>query len=206
MKKWIEETIEKSKKKKGAYSVITVALVLILLLSFTAYTDILSKTFTLNEIQQRLDTAGLNTLNESIDTDHLMLEELAIDKNNRLAKNGGMTSDYKNKISTRYKNQVYKLIRTNDTVKNVTVRRVTPRFEVSSWGTGAGQEVLPQLSIDAVIYFEVATSSEFDIAGTTTQSFYDARSGQNFSVQVVDKNTDGITGLLVRSHTRVVYR
>lgn len=206
MRAWIRSGIEKSKSKKGAYSVITVMLVLILVLSFTAYTDILTKSYTLNEVQQRLDTAGLNTLNDSIDTERLVLEELALDENNRVGRNSGLTTNFENKIKRSYEREVYDQLRTNGKLKNVQVRRVDVTMENSNFGTGSNQETAPQLTLSSVVYIEVAQSSSFDLGGTNTKAFYDARSGNDISFEIVDREKDGATGLLVRSSTRVIYR
>lgn len=206
MRAWIRRGIEKSKSKKGAYSVITVMLVLILVLSFTAYTDILTKSYTLNEVQQRLDTAGLNTLNDSIDTERLVLEELALDENNRVGRNSGLTTNFENKIKRSYEREVYDQLRTNGKLKNVQVRRVDVTMENSNFGTGSNQETAPQLTLSSVVYIEVAQSSSFDLGGTNTKAFYDARSGNDISFEIVDREKDGATGLLVRSSTRVIYR
>lgn len=202
MKSWTERL----KKKKGAYSIITVTLALIMVLSFTGYTDILTKTYTLNEVQQRLDTSGLNTLNESIDTDRLVLEELALDENNKVGNGYKLTTTFKNKVETKYKQEVYKQIKTNDTVKNIQVRRVNVTMDDSTWGTGVEGQSYPQLTLDAVIYLEVDKSHQFDLGGTNTKEFYDAQSGTNFSIQMVDSKEDGVEAMLVRSSTRVVYR
>lgn len=206
MKALIDKWIKKSKSKKGAYSVITVMLVLILALSFTAYTDILTKSYTLNEVQQRLDTAGLNTLNASIDTERLVLEELALDENNRVGKNSRLTTNFENKIKRNYEREVYNQLRANGKLKSIQVRRVDVTMESSNFGTGSNRETAPQITLSSIVYIEVAQSSSFDLGGTNTKAFYDARSGNDISYEIVDREKDGVTGLLVRSSTRVIYR
>lgn len=206
MKTWIEKKMKESKKKKGAYSVITVMLCLIMVMSFSAYTDIMTKSYTLNEVQQRLDTAGLNTLNDSVDTERLALEELALDENNRVGKNGGLTTNFQNKISRSYEQEVYRQLKTNDTLKRIQVRKVDVTMDKTDFGTGANRESVPQLTLSSIVYIEVSQSSTFDLGGTNTKEFYDARSGSNISFELVDQEKDGVTGLLVRSSTRVIYR
>jgi len=197
---------KKVKSKKGAYSMITVMLALIMVMSFTAYSDILRKSFVLNEVQQRLDTAGLNTLNESIDTSRLILEELAIDAEDGVSHSQINQSNFSRKIERKYKEEVYEQIRTNETIKEIQVRRTSVTMSNSSFGTGAGRESVPQITLDALIYLEVASTKDFDLSGSNTQEFYDARSGSNFQVEVVDRKKDGTTALLIRSATPIVYR
>lgn len=203
---WIREWYERKKNKEGAYSVITITLALILVIGFTAYTDILTKSYTLNEVQQRLDTAGLNTLNKSINTEHLMLEELAIDNENRSSTDQTLINDLKSRITQTYKEEVHSAIRTNDTIKDIQVRRVDVALESTNFGTGVEGESRPQLALDALLYLEVKNSQEFDMSGSSTQEFYDARSGNNFTIELTDVEADGVTGMLIRSSTRVVYR
>lgn len=200
------KNIRERMNKKGAYSIIIVMLALIMVLSFTAYADIMQKSYVLNEVQQRIDTSGLNALNESVDTSRLRLEELAVDSQNRVSKNGGLRTDFKQKIERKFKEEVYKQIRTNDTVKTVQVRHVDVSLSNSTFGTGQEGQSFPQLTLDSVIYMEVKQSQEFDMGGTNTQEFYDARSGSNFTITMADNPSDGTAGMLIRSSTRVVYR
>lgn len=198
--------IRRQRNKKGAYSILTVMLALIMVLSFTAYVDIMQKSFVMSEVQQRLDTSGLNALNDSIDTSRLRLEELAVDADNRVSKNGGLRTDFKNKIVRQYQEEVYKQIKTNDVIKDIQVRHVDVTLSNSTFGTGRDGEALPQLTLDSIVYLKVRNSQEFDLGGTTRQEFYDAQSGQNFAIEVVDTAEDGTVGMLIRSSTRVVYR
>lgn len=204
--KRIKQKVEGKVNKKGGYSVLIVMLSLILVLAFSAYNDILHKSFIMNEVQQRLDTAGLNALNESVDTKRLKWEELAIDENNRVSGSDAVVTNFKNKITQNYKREVYSQIRTNDKLKTIQIKRVNVGLENSSFGTGSEGKVFPQVTLDSVIYMELTNSERFDIAGTNTQEFYDAKSGTNFSVRVVDAKEDGTTAMLVRSSTRIVYR
>lgn len=194
--------------KKGAYSIIIILLTLVLVLAFTGYTDVLRKTYVMNEIQQRMDTAGLNSLNDTIDIERLRYEELSIDENNHIDSRGNtaVLSDYKNKLSEAYKKEIYNTIRTNDLVKDISVERVNATFDLEAWGTGKKTTAAPQITLDGVVSVTLKNSTQFDVMGTNKQDFYDARSGQNFTITVRGQNEDGLTELIIRSSTRLVYR
>lgn len=208
MMKKLKNKLEHRQSKKGAYSIIIVILSLILVLSFVGYTDVMRKSYVMNEIQQRMDTSGLNALNSSIDIERLKYEELAIDENNKIDSqhNTAVLTNYKNKITEAYKKELYNNIRTSDLITKLEVKRVSVDFDNNIWGAGTSADTLPQITLDSVVAIKMKNSSQFDIMGTNKQEFYDARSGQNFSITVQGQAEDGYTELIIRSSTRIVYR
>lgn len=197
-----------TQRKQGAYSILIVVLVLTVLTLFLGYTDIVRKTYALNEVQGRVDRAGLNALNSSIDKDLLRDEIFGIDSENYSSKeiNRQVVSDYQDKIVKKFKFEITETLGGNDLIKDVTVEKASVGFDATNWGANDRDSIHPQFTLMAVISMKVKNSVKFDVMNSNTQEFYDSKSGSNFTVSVRGNSSDGYAELAIQSSTRVVYR
>lgn len=197
---------KKIKRKKGSYSILMITLTLILSTIFIGYIDIARKTYAINEVQQRMDRAGLNALNKSIDKRLLQEEIFGIDNENYIDYNRYMAKSYEGKILKKYNEEVRGTLSNQEFVKDFSIKKSYVSFDSSVWGTGSTMKRRPQVTLNVVASVKVKNLGKLDVFGTNSQSFYDAKTGQNFTVTVESSGSDGYSSLLVQSATRVVYR
>lgn len=194
--------------KKGAFSILAVILVFIVVLAITAFTDITSKSYVINEIQGNMDISGINALQNSIDTLRLRAEQLATDSANSADTNTGamLTSNYKSKINSAFDTELKKRISSNSTIVGVQQLNYKVDFTYDIWGFGTSAKKRPQIVLDETYRITIRASSKFDTITPIAKAMYSAREGSNFSVSYGGTNGDGNVELIVRSVTREVYR
>lgn len=203
--------MSKLKNEKGAFSIIAAILVFIVILSITAYSDIINKKWTLNEVQSVMDASGSNTLKSTVDLDYLRAEILAIDKNNTADTNNNPnkqinTTDYKNKIKKAYIAELKSQVSTNVNITQLDVQTVDVSFDYDTFGLGESEKPRPQISLDAVSKLKVDSAEFMDTLEGVTAEVYSSRNNSTFTVEYLGRSADGQVELLVRSVTRLVYR
>ncbi|MFJ8531403.1 hypothetical protein [Bacillus sp. NPDC094106] len=196
------------KNTKGVLSILVVITVFIVLLAITAFSDIATKSWTVNEIQSIMDTSGINALQATVDTHKLRDEIFSIDNKNEIDTGDKSVnlSDYERKISAKYKQEIRKYVKTNKTIVNFDVEQVKVDFGNDTWGLGESQKKRPQIVLDTVSKVRIKNSSYFDNLGGLSKDMYSARNDSNFTVTYNGQKEDGTVELIIRSVTRMVYR
>lgn len=214
--------------QRGSYAIISVILIFIILSAITAYTDIIKKRWTINEVQSVMDASGTNALKTTVDLKGLYKEKVGgngyyTDENKtdaqiRESLNKIVDTAYKNKIRDAYVKELNQQVQLNDVVQGMTVERVDVSFDYSNFGLGksVGRTVKngsqtrdgsrPQFAIDSIVRMKVKTSQLFDVGSNATSTIYSSRNNANFQVSYKDAKEDGYTELIIRSVTRLVYR
>lgn len=200
------------KNSKGAFSILAVIVVFILILGMTAFIDITTKTYIENEIQGNMDMAGITALQTSVDRDKLRAEMMAyndnsIDVENRKNVVIKKSSNYKTVIENKYKSEISKYVKVNsDYIKSFTPKRIEVYFEYSDNGLGESTMKRPQIVIDATYIAEIKVSNEFDTIGNFTRQMKDGFKNKDFSITANGKAKDGYSNVVIRSVTRQVMR
>jgi hypothetical protein len=197
------------KNEKGAFSILAVILVFIVVLAITAFTDITSKSYVINEIQGNMDISGINALQGSVDTLRLRAEQLATDASSKADTGTGalqMSSSFKANIDNRYDTEFRKRISSNSTITKIEHMGYKVDFTYDVWGFGTSAKKRPQIVLDETYKITIRTSSKFDVLSPVTKSLWSARETTGFTVSYGGTNSDGNAELIVRSVTREVYR
>lgn len=206
----IKNLLKKIKEKDGAISIIAVTMILIIVICMTAYVDIARRSWTLDELQSDIDTAGINALQTSVDLKELRTEILGIDRNNNIDSNTGKTnlSNYESQIDNKFAQYFSKLVSTNNKsiVKSWRILNQNAYFQNTNNGLGTDTKSVPQICLDTTMIVTVPSSKMFDNKTTFNQTFNNKFANKNFNVQYNGKNQDGETELLIRSVTKLVYR
>lgn len=194
--------------KKGSYSIIAVILMFISMLAITAYVDILSKTYVLNELQNIMDTTGLSVLQTAFDDKRLKEEMLALNGENYIDTERGtqILGNYEQQLYSRYIQSIEQSIRTNQSITYFQITSFDAFFERSTWGLGSTGLSRPQIGLDVIALVKIRTSSYFDTADVIEKYFYNAKSNNTFVITYQGTNQNGETELMIRSVVRLVYK
>lgn len=201
-------------QKKGAYSVLVVILLLAMTTVFSGYVGILKQTLVLNDVQQKMDTAGLSALNSSVDVDKLSQEVLAI-KGSSYAGKDQQTSQvlnrYKEDITKEFKSELNTMLAGNNAIVRYQYLNTTVNFAESSWGIATGDDsadtkALPQITLDNVMTITLDTNSMPTEQSIKELNAKKSINGTTVHYQINGLDDEGNVILLVDSSTRVVYR
>lgn len=205
--------------QSGAYSILIVILILILMTAMTAYMDIMNKKWTVGEVQAIMDTAGLNTLQNQVNNKTLRAEILTLDKDISNLSNSDYANretttftparqqKYKTDMALYYKKEIENQIKGRTHVTDYDVERVDINFSYDNFGLGdSKKQKLPQVTLDAVVRLRVAQSGMFDNVTSVQRTMYSARNEKDFTITYDGQTDDGQTELIVRSVTRLVYK
>lgn len=209
MKNSLRDKLRQMKKeKKGAYSIIIITLTLIVITAFAGYSDILSQSIILHEMQQKMDRSSLNALNGAIDITQLRNEVLAMDDESYVGKDKQQAlRRFEQQIEKEFSKELFNMVGTNDIITDITVRHVDASIDVSDWGTGSDGLQTPQIYLETIVQVKMKVHSQFDIFNSEEMmnSFTNSRN----EVTVISKSgksNDGITELLIHNSTRLMYR
>jgi hypothetical protein len=199
------------KNQKGSFAIISAVLVFVVILAISAYSDMITKRWTINEVQSVMDASGSNTLKKTVDLDYLRAEILATDENNSADTNQNpentvKATDYKNKIKREYVKELKSQIATNDTITALDIQTVEVSFDYDTFGLGESEKPRPQISLDAVTKMKVNSHEFMDNLDGMTADIYSSRNNSTFTVEYAGETADGQVELVVRSVTRLVYR
>lgn len=195
------------KEKKGAFSIIIIALVLIVLFAFSGYSDVLTQSVILNETQQKMDQAALNALNQGVDIDLLREEVLAKNENMYVGQNKNQAvRAYENEIEQAFRQEFNSMMGTNRTIQAIRVHKVKATIDLTDWRTGIDGKETPQIYLDAIIQVNVKVNTQFDIFNNqqALKSVTNAK-GNTFNVNVQGRGQDGVRELLIQNSTRLMY-
>ena len=201
-------------QKKGAYSVLVVILLLAMTTVFSGYVGILKQTLVLNDVQQKMDTAGLSALNSSVDVEKLSQEVLAIKGSSYAGKDqqtNQVLNQYKADITKEFKSELNTMLAGNNAIVRYQYLDTTVNFAESTWGIATGDDstdtkALPQITLDNVMTITLDTNPM-----PTEQSIKELNSKKSVNGTTVHYKINGLDNegnviLLVDSSTRVVYR
>lgn len=191
--------INKLKKKDGAFSIIAVLVVFIACMVGIGFTDMLIRSYTMNELQSIMDTSGVSALQQGVDRVKLRIEEFDVDEH-------VVESVYKDLVTKRIDDSErildYQFVRTK-------VDLMLEGDELNKWGkwgVGYSSKKHPQARLDSTMIIVVGNSHVFDMVPGLYRTFYDSRNDTNFAVTYMGKTEDGNVELAVRSVSRIVYR
>lgn len=206
------------KNEKGAYSILAAIFIVVMALCLTAFIDILSQKWALNEVQTVMDAAGVNTLQNQVNNKALRAEILSLSSSQTdiTEEDYADVSDqtftpaeqerYKQEMRAYYNAEIARQIQNVDRVVEYDVERVDITFSYDNWGLGETTRKLPQVTLDAVVRMRVKTTPFFDENEQVSKTLYSSRNNQNFTVTYNGQREDGLSELIVRSVTRLVYR
>ena len=183
----------KIKEKKAGFSLLYVMLAFITILIITGLTDILHKTYVLNEIQSMMDVAGVSSLKVGVDEKKLRLEIFDIKETY---------------VKNTFKYQMTNLLNNSQTVKSYKLSDDMIKLSVinSNWGLGGITKSRPQAVLDTVITLKIKSSYFFDLVPGISEKFYSSLNNNNFTVTLSGETNDGYDELIIRSVSRLVYR
>lgn len=179
------------KNKKGSFSIMFVILTFIGVLVVTAFIDIMKESWTLQEVQSIMDTAGVSALRTGVDEQKLRLEVFEV-------------NEYA--VKTTYMNLTEQLFANSKNIHHVTYLPIKVEVFKDNWGIGGVNQQHWQALLDSTIIIHVDGSPVFDLFPNLKKTFYDSRSGRNFDVTYQGTTQDGKIELAVRSVSRIVYR
>lgn len=205
----IKKYKQKVKNQKGAYAIIAVILVFILIMMLAGFSDMMSKRFVINEVQGIMDSSGTNALKENVDYTLVRQEVLGTDSNNygdtenqRL----NYSSELQNKIINAYKTELSRQMQSNSAVHDLQFDDVKVRFDYDTFGLGKSTKIRPQITLESIIRLHIKTYSQIDYAQGLSAMAYSSRDDSNFQVQYQGMTGDGEAEIVVRSVSRLVYR
>lgn len=202
--------MKKLKEEKGSFAIISAILIFVVILAISAYSDMIAKRWTINEVQAIMDASGSNALKKTVDLNFLRAEILATDKENMADTNSSehlvKTTDYENKIKEAYLEELQAQVTTNNTIQELDVQTVDVSFEYDTFGLGESEKPRPQITLDAVTKLKVHSREFMDNMEGMSAEVYSSRNNSTFTVEYAGKSADGQAELLVRSVTRLVYR
>lgn len=200
--------MKKLQNNKGSFAIISAVLVFVVILAISAYSDMIAKRWTINEVQSIMDASGANTLKNTVDLTYLRAEILATDENNTAdtATKLVATTDYKNKIKKAYIKELESQVSTNQTITDLNVQTVDVSFNYDTFGLGESEKPRPQITLDSVTKLKVTSQEWMDNMDGMSADVYSSRNNSTFTVQYAGKTADGKTELIIRSVTRLVYR
>ncbi|AMN30953.1 hypothetical protein BFS06_12130 [Clostridium perfringens] len=206
----MKKIISKLTNNKGAISILAVGMIMIIVICITAYVDIAKRSWTLNELQADMDTAGINALQTSIDRKHLRAEILAIDNKNKIdtSTHEISLSDYSAKIQNEFAKDFSQLVKSNakSVVKKWRILNQNVYFMNSKNGLGESNDTKPQIGLDTTMLVTLTSSNMFDNPVNYDKTFKNKMGGREFNITYHGKNKNGETELLIRSVTRIVYK
>ncbi|BBW98912.1 hypothetical protein [Geobacillus subterraneus] len=177
--------------KQGSFAIVVAIVVFVGALTVTAFIDMLSRTYLLNEVQSIMDVSGTSALRTGVDEVQLRTGDFALDRD---------------LVEANYRRMVEEQVRSLS--KIVGYQFVDMDVSVFQSNFGLGQTGKPrwQGMIDSTMMIQVEASPVFDLIPGASETFYNAKNSSSFQVSYVGKTEDGKVELLVRSVTRVVYR
>lgn len=200
--------IKRLKNNNGSFAIISAILIFIVIMCISAYTDMTSKRWVVNEVQGIMDISGTNTLKSTVDKDSLFKEILASDPQNPIDANIKQvdTLEYKKKIINTYKKEIKSQVSTNETITALDVKDVDVYFDYDKFGLGTSSKSHPQITLKSVTKLKIKSYSFLDGLDGADAKVYNSRNNEEFRVVYSGEKEDGQVELLVYSVTRLVYR
>ena len=186
--------MNKRKCKKGAISLLVVVILLIAAIISSGVVDLMSKIFMISEIQGILDTSGVAALTFAVEEKRWRNEELVIDETKAISK-------------------LYELV--NDAIvagpdKTLKQFQVTANIDVrrnSDIGISDGMKNRDQYFLISTARARYNASPFIDRVVVASFSFINFLSGDTeMTVKHNGSVGDGLSEIVVRSVTRLVYR
>lgn len=205
-----EKYISKLKNKKGAYTLLAVIFLFLICLTITAYSDMLKKNYTLNEVQSIMDMSGVSALESLVkdNKDELKEEILAVSKDDYIdtTNNSKKLKNYETIVFSKYKGLIAESIKKNSNIISIQVQNQDISFSNIKYGLGETNKARPQITLDTTAKVVINVSPNFDTLEKVTKKYWSARKNTEFQVVSVNATEDGKTELVIRSVSRLVYR
>lgn len=155
------------------------------------FSEIVSRTYLINETQSIMDTSGLAALRQGLDDEELRVENFVVDES---------------VVKTQFKELVSKALGEYEAVVDHRFIRVETRTFKETFGLGLSQKERDQAMLDATIMLVVDSYGALDTSPVIAKQYFDAYENDNFQVNYVGVNEDGQVEITIRSVTRLVYR
>lgn len=203
--------LKKLKQKEGELNILLVVLIMVVCYMLSGMVDISSKQWALKETQSKLDIAGMNALYNSIDLNSLKFEKLDIGGNS-IAMDGSGADSLNSSTYTKIVKDAYVEELRNVTYggKRPTIRYTNVDFSYTNTGlgySGSTAKRRPQVALESVISYTVASSDLTDISGIyNNKSVTSSLSNTKFDISIEDSANDGESILLIHSETKLVLK
>ena len=162
--------------KKGAFSILYLIITFIAIILAVGFSDMLVRSYTIEEVQSNMDIAGVSSLQTGIDNTKLRVQQFDVNKN-------VVESNYKKLVSERLDDSTqidsFKFVRTEVKVFN------------GKFGLGQTTKQRPQALIDSTMVIVVNNSQMFDLIPGSYRSYYNSYDNSYFDVNYLGKNEDG---------------
>lgn len=209
-----EKYINKLKNKNGAYTLLAVIFLFLICLTITAYSDMLKKNYTLNEVQSIMDMSGVSSLEALVKDNKAELKEeiLAVSKDDYIdtdtssSSKGKKLKNYDTIVFNKYKSLISDSIKTNDNIISIQVQSQDISFSNIKYGLGETTKARPQITLDTTARVVINVSPNFDTIEKVTKKYWSARKNTEFQIISTNATEDGKTELIIRSVSRLVYR
>lgn len=155
------------------------------------FTDILMRSFTIQEVQSTMDVAGVSALQIGVDQTKLRVEIFDVDEH---------------VVESEYERMVSEILSQGDRIQSFHFIRTDVEQFTSNFGIGGTGKSRPQARLDSQMVIVVDNSQLFDLIPGAYKTFYDSKDGEYFDVNFNGITEDGNVELIVRSVSRVVYR
>lgn len=202
--------------QKGSYSIISVILIFVILTAISAYTDMIGKRWTINEVQAIMDTSGTNTLKSKVDLNKLYKEKFGTeggsyaDINDVNERGERLTQivdkEFEEEIKQAYIDELKGQMIQNENIKDVQFKDVQVSFDYDNFGLGKSETPRPQFTIESVLILKVKVSQLVDGLDGMSRDIYSSRNNTSLQVEYQGETEEGEDLLWVRSTTRLVYR
>lgn len=175
----------------GVLTILYVVLFIIAIYGVMAFSEIVSRSFLINETQSIMDTSGLAALRMGLDDEQLRLEKFEVNET-------VVEQEYKRLLKTAMKDY--------GAVDEYRVVRLKIRNIDEKWGLGVTAKAREQAVLDSTVMLVVDTYTPLDVYPYLSNKYQDGYEGEDFTINYIGQTEDGKAELMVRSVTRLVYR
>lgn len=195
----IKRLKEKTRGKKGDVSLLWVLLGFIVILTFQGHVDILNQQSIINDVQQKMDVAGLNALNSTVDIQELQRNEDLFQKK---LTNEDFKEHYEHDILQTYRDELYSSIAISGIFTNVEILSNNVEF-ISAPDEGVlGRE---HILLDSVVRITMKGFGNFK-QNDGEQLMFELGQEGNTKVTSIRQNNEGFVELYLHNQTRLQYQ
>ena len=195
----IKRLKEKTRDKKGDVSLLWVLLGFIVILTFQGHVDVLNQQSIINDVQQKMDVAGLNALNSTVDIQELQRNEDLFQKK---LTNEDFKEHYEHDILQTYRDELYSSIAISGIFTNVEILSNNVEF-ISAPDEGVlGRE---HILLDSVVRITMKGFGNFK-QNDGEQLMFELGQEGNTKVTSIRQNNEGFVELYLHNQTRLQYQ
>lgn len=194
MRRKVEE-----KSKKDGVALLWVVLGFIVILTFQGHIDILNQQSIVNEVQQKMDIAGLNTLNKTINMEDIHRYEDLFDTK---MTNEAFIEQYEADIIQNYRKELFNSLTISGIFTNVEILDTHVEFiSAPDEGTIGIEHIL----LDGVVRVTMTSFGNFN-QNDGEQLLFELGSEGNTKITSIRNKPDGKVELYLHNQTRLQYQ